>query len=441
MQNQPHLLQLARARLRLFRTVCLPSVRRQTAWGDFLWIIRTDPALDREIRTELIEMLERSGSLVYTAEEEEKKEEEEKEDKFQQTTPSDNHDKHGVGITYLVGSNDNYISANATLSHVRPFDVRHMLRALTSHPPSLLAGKLSSLQELLDELADPSRPPHVVLWTRLDADDGLHVRYLEYLQSQAVRYFLPEYYPSFDARRGLVVLRNDTHATPYRPPKWTYWCAGTNVDWFLDPRQSRGAVYPVEHTNVCVTPGVTVAVADHVDPGTVPRLDHDVIVSYLRGKKEEGDDDERDAQTNKDRGSMCGREGRSVVERLATNEKKHPDDDDRDDDWTDDETDEEDEPDDGTCFHMIRSFPFAAVRSRTPTSAGMLGISPTLTQLEMVRRHPAVTTLMWKVLEKEFQIEEGELVETNGYFGKMVFEIAEENAKGQCTEGHSCKVS
>mmetsp|Transcript_19935 Transcript_19935/g.39448 ORF Transcript_19935/g.39448 Transcript_19935/m.39448 type:complete len:190 (+) Transcript_19935:2-571(+) len=145
-----------------------------------------------------------------------------------------------------------------------------------------------------------------------------------------------------------------------------------------------------------------------------------------------------------DRGAMCGREGRSVVERIGTKEKEEGEDendDGEDDDWTDDDEDEDDEPDDGTCFHMIRSFPFAAVRSRTPTSAGMLGISPTLTQLEIVRRHPAVQTFMWKVLEREFRIENEELVETNEYFGEMVFEIAEENARGQCTEGHSCKTS
>ncbi|KAL7471778.1 hypothetical protein ACHAXS_012231 [Conticribra weissflogii] len=442
MQNQPHLVQLARARLKLFQTVCLPTVRHQTAWGNFLWIIRTDPDLDPEIQRDLIDLLEESGSLVST-----KKEGEEDE----QNTEGEGGNRD-TGITYLVGSNDNYITANVTSSipsTIRPFDVRHMLSSMISRPETISAGKLSSLRELLDDVLseDDARSDqnNVVLWTRLDADDGLNVHYLEYVQNQAVRYFLPEYYSPPDSRHRLRLVpaaADDVSETPYRPPRWTYWCAGTNIDWFLDRQRRNGTVFPVQHSNVCVTPGVTIALMGETEPGAVPRLDHDKIVSFLRGKEtaeeeEDGEGGGTRGERKSERGSLCGRKGRSVVEKIDNDD----DDDDDDDESDDDDDEEEEEPDDGTCFHMIHAFSFSAIRSRTPTSAGMLGISPTLTQLEIVRRHPAVQSYMWTEMGKNFRIGNEELVKTNEYFGEMVFEIAEENARGQCTEGHSCKTS
>ena len=92
------------------------------------------------------------------------------------------------------------------------------------------------------------------------------------------------------------------------------------------------------------------------------------------------------------------------------------------------------------CFHMVNAFVFSAIRSRTPTSAGMLGITPTLSQLEMVKRQAILQPYMWMTFRPHFHIGNKLLVRTNRYFKDMVYEIAEENARGQCTEGHSCKV-
>ncbi|KAL7547655.1 hypothetical protein ACHAWF_010945 [Thalassiosira exigua] len=547
MQMQPNLVQLAKARLRLFKAICLPSILHQTAWGRFLWIIRTDPELDAEIKEELVEMLKESGALAVK---------------------DDNGNKRE--LTYLIGSNDNYIVSNTTTvsPDIRPFDYLDMLSNALSNPTSIFAGKASSMQKLFDHLSHRSGAnDDVIMWTRLDADDGLNVGFMEYLQHEAIRYFLPSLYNKnivsqlpnnyleqfrtkylvkyekdspkqvethnenndmtdgalvdnvyvapqwtywcsgqnidcgaaddvimwtrLDADDGLNVgfmeyLQHEASSshfssllryflpslynkeivsqlpknylekfrTKYRvkyekdapkqvethnennemadgaladnvyvAPQWTYWCSGQNIDWFLtdpskDPKHKEGKVYPVAHENLCVTPGVTLAMRRSFDPLRIPRLDHDRIISYLRPRG----------------GEICERKGASVFER---------------DDGVD--------LDDGTCFHMItngiagvlshtsksdtKSGIFPAVRSRTPTSAGMKGVVPDINQVMMVKRAPKLTEMLWKSMKKEFHISNDHLQGTTHYFAEHIYDISEENARGQCTVGHSCKAS
>lgn len=89
---------------------------------------------------------------------------------------------------------------------------------------------------------------------------------------------------------------------------------------------------------------------------------------------------------------------------------------------------------------MVNAYYFAALRSRTATSAGMLGVSPDATQMMLVKKQPILTHAMWVLMVREFGVSNKALVNTNEYFGKHVYDIAEENARGQCTQGHSCKV-
>ena len=448
MQNQPGLVQLAKARLQLFKAICLPTVVQQTAWGNFMWIIRTDPELHIDIRRELVEMLNESGAL---------------------TTKTNGAD--GIGeraLTYVIGSNDNYIVANSTIVNpqIRPFDVHDMFSKMLSKPDKIFAGKVENIKSTLDELSSAAKD--VVLWTRLDADDGLAVEFLKYIQEHNIRYFVPEkakednvvdekeeeeeeeeksdFWPSNSEDRDtttdvkeqpegsedgsddghdneeLSKLKNepvigneadnekdaekgkegnDDESLPYSPPNWMYWCGGQNIDWFLtdpihDPSHETGVVYPVLHENVCVTPGITIAISGSIQPALVPKLDHDKIISYLS-----------DAG-----GQACNRTGLQ---------------------------DDDEVRDDGSCFHMIHGWTHA-VRSRTPTSAGMMGVNPDENQLKMVKRSKNVKKLMWRQLHEDFLLKDDDLRKTNSYFAKHVYDIAEENASGQCTNGHSCKV-
>jgi hypothetical protein len=56
MQNQGNLTTLARARIELFKTFCLPTMKDQTS-QQFLWLIRTDPGLDASIMKEMVGLL------------------------------------------------------------------------------------------------------------------------------------------------------------------------------------------------------------------------------------------------------------------------------------------------------------------------------------------------------------------------------------------------
>jgi hypothetical protein len=56
MQNQGNLTTLARARIELFKTFCLPTMKDQTS-QQFLWLIRTDPGLDAMIMKEMVDLL------------------------------------------------------------------------------------------------------------------------------------------------------------------------------------------------------------------------------------------------------------------------------------------------------------------------------------------------------------------------------------------------
>lgn len=146
------------------------------------------------------------------------------------------------------------------------------------------------------------------------------------------------------------------------------------------------------------------------DPLQIPRLDHDKIIPYLRKFSYDGKLD----------GQLCARTGRSVFDMEEGGAHSY-------------------QVDDGTCFHLV-TVGIAAIRSRTPTSAGMLGVAPDSTQREYTRKSPNVTHVMWSSMKNEFRISDRQLVETNLYFADHIYDIAEENARGQCTTGHSCKV-
>ncbi len=358
-------------------------------------------------------------------------------------------------LTYFLGSNKNYVMPmrNGEGERNNSFDIRHMLTATLKNPGLIFAGDVGSMQLLLDEITAQRMERDVIMWTRLDADDGLTDGFMEYLQRQAIRYFLPQYYDlemlpqpaksekeqqqlndSEEIEHGNDQGRQqqdtfeldeagegsdrsgDEAILEYVPPKWTYWCNGNNIDWFVtdrmrDPEHKNGTIYPASKKNFCITPGLTLALQGSQDPSLVPCFDHHQLATAL---KNEG-------------GSICGRNG-SLSILKEDNE---------------DPNIKAEEVDDGSCFHMVKFFLFPAIRSRTPTSAGMLGVTPSKHQLEVVkykRNKGKLVPYMWELMKNHYGVKDVDLVDTNRYFGSHLFDIAEENAQGQCTVGHSCKV-
>ena len=93
---------------------------------------------------------------------------------------------------------------------------------------------------------------------------------------------------------------------------------------------------------------------------------------------------------------------------------------------------------------MIQSPKVGALRSRTPTSAGMkdvsLGKTKAVRELERRSADPKMQASMWRVMDRYFGITPDVAAEANGYVRDHLLEISRDNLKGQCTSGHSCKI-
>jgi hypothetical protein len=149
MQDQPNLLALGKARLRLFETFCLPTMIHQEV-DNFLWFVMTDPALDSSL-------LERLKKLLY---------------------PYPNF--------YLVASNDKLLT---------PGNLTQGVETATSFIRS------GNMELLYSRMFDLHRP--LLIETRLDADDGLEKTTLSEIQRLANK--LP------NDTRGWQIICNRLH--------------------------------------------------------------------------------------------------------------------------------------------------------------------------------------------------------------------------------------
>lgn len=135
MQQQPLLIDLGLARLKLFQAFFLSSLEIQTS-ENFLLIIRTDPDLDDRLKQSLLDILQKFSKRYL-----------------------------------LVASNENPSSQFLDL---------HDLDSKT-----IWAGDLSSATRCLKSKRGENRH---VLETRLDADDGLHKAFVESIQAKAANH-------------------------------------------------------------------------------------------------------------------------------------------------------------------------------------------------------------------------------------------------------------
>jgi hypothetical protein len=240
-----------------------------------------------------------------------------------------------------------------------------------------------------------------ILETRLDADDGLHVQFIETVQATAQETF-----------------QQHPHV------QWMYWCSRRHMEWHwtdpvlfpsqksntmsattslhdngkktkgrpLSPSLSKmlsefGTLQGVTHSNLCITPGITTGFARGTRESDVPVFAHDELVKKIK-------------HADPAAGISCG--------------------------W----------PDTSDCLQFIENFVFEAIRSRSPTSAGMLKI-----QADAPYDSFWVHFVFWNMLEESFGIRRQELQWMQSYLTEHLIEIASDNLLGQCTTGHSCKES
>ena len=333
MQEQGNLTALGRSRLALFKIFCLPTMQHQSS-QHFLWIIKTDPNLDAHILQELIDCLADQPNF------------------------------------FLVASNVNY-----RINEHFPGSWRSGAEGI-----DLTRSPVYSGNQTLLEAAMANRNQLPVLETRLDADDGLHVQFLEQVQNQALERF------------------NDSHAATEQKVQWLYWCARRHMEWHWQERTCEdkqdvlcqlnanfGTLAGASHSQLCITPGITVGFPVGVTDNQVPVHPHHLLAKRLQhASTEEG----------------CG------YEKAAD------------------------------CLIFMETFIFEAIRSRTPTSAGMANIEMNI-QDEV--KSTWVTYAYWNMLHESFRIRREHLQWLHGYLSEQLIDIARDNLVGQCTTGHSCK--
>ena len=172
MQSQGHLQILGQARLYLFQTFCLPSMLAQTT-QNFLWIIKIDPNLDNKIRHDLISLIDSSNRTnIYIV---------------------------ASDVNYLIGHDPGNWRSGEEREEVWSHVVNGTV--YTGDTDRLWAAKVHAEDK-------------IVLETRLDADDGLNIQYLDTVQDMAMEKFGPFAEDEITAR-------------------WFHWCVERHGKWFL----------------------------------------------------------------------------------------------------------------------------------------------------------------------------------------------------------------
>jgi hypothetical protein len=207
MQNQPHLLDLGLARIELLKAFTIASLEQQTS-QNYLWVIRTDPNLDVSLRRSLIEALK-------------------------------DHDHH-----LLIASNENL---NIQVHHLTTVD-----------PNSVWSGDLSYATSYLLQKPRENIGARMVLESRLDADDGLHLKFVETIQTHA---------------KALLSSRED-HS-------WRIWCASRHVEWQYHEAWKTevksplvGGLFSLRDVG-CISAGLTIGYIEGLKVHDLPPMRHD----------------------------------------------------------------------------------------------------------------------------------------------------------------------
>uniref|UniRef100_A0A7S3LK86 Uncharacterized protein n=1 Tax=Amphora coffeiformis TaxID=265554 RepID=A0A7S3LK86_9STRA len=213
-QGQPNLTALGWARLELFKDFCLPSMVHQTT-DNFVWLIYTDPQLTKELLDAMVDLL-----APYP--------------RF-----------------YLIASMQNVLWKDGQAQNLTEATV--------------YTGNQTFLEETMAK-----RDLVPILETRLDADDALHVRFLEDVQREAADFFI---------RKGV---------------RWMYWCIENELQWYwigprgaTDYQRKFGITESRTNRNFCPTPGLTLGYNVGVETTSIYRRKHSILIERLYKKEED----------------------------------------------------------------------------------------------------------------------------------------------------------
>jgi hypothetical protein len=94
-------------------------------------------------------------------------------------------------------------------------------------------------------------------------------------------------------------------------------------------------------------------------------------------------------------------------------------------------------PQTADCIQFVQPFVLDAIRSRTPTSAGVRAIQPVAKELQRYNTLEEVQYYRNTALES-FAVSGASLQWINQLMAEHVIDVASDNVRGQCTPGHSC---
>ena len=450
MQHQPHLIQLAKSRLKLLQVITLPSLLQQTIhnstilvndvyyntkWENeldayyhqqqhrtaerrrrrkvaseeenvimdpiFLWIIKIDPDLNDAILSELQSILEPV--------------------------------KH---FTLIVGSNTNYgvgikpggwRGGEAGRDIINAYDVGKVYSpsSVTTKTMRRNMDKLSSSSSSYDyqrmkriiHRAYNARDQRVVLETRLDADDALNINYFATLHRSAIRKLIDhrvsgknnddDYNDDDDDVDDDTDNENSGQAIKTTTARWLYWCPATSVQWIPSSSDkitsnNPGTLQVLQMPQTCITPGLTLGFAMGTREETVPRYTHDKIfyqIAILHNNS--------NTMTKPHDMHDCG---------LYPSSK---------------------------CVILVDRPKVSAFRSRVMTSAGMHNIETSgVPGMKTDDHYVENTSRLWESkIEENFHIQTLKVKEVADYLLANYLATIQDNLKGQCTHGHSCKLS
>jgi hypothetical protein len=312
MQFQGSLLELGHARLALFETFCLPTMRQQSSQR-FLWLIKTDPKLDSSLLTALVDLVKPYPNF------------------------------------YVVASNNNFVGK---------------WRA-GNNPRDLARSKVYTGDQALLERAMALKDQRIVLETRLDADDGLYVNFTNELEKKALEILEP----TLTLETNTTTTTTSTTATPL---KWMYWCVKRHLEWHWTRTGSHGTL-SVLNAHYCVTPGLTVGMAVGQDNAKVPNFSHFKLAAEMRR--------------------------RHLSQHL----------------------------------HFLLNESYAAIRPRTPTSAGQARMKNNANGNSAAAEEQQL--LYWNDLDGMFGLNSEAIGSLHEYVTRHLVDIAKDNLKGECHFG------
>ena len=378
MQNQPKLIELGTARLRLFETFCLPTMLNQEA-DNFLWFVMTDPELDRELLGRLQELLESRPNFYLIA------------SNAKLLTP-----KNLTSNSPIPSIENNNNNNDHRLSHHDHFSMDSIddtiIRSTTTTTQKLII-LTGDMHLLYSRMFDTNRP--LLIETRLDADDGLHKNVLSKIQ---------------DISRALPV---DTSG-------WQIICSNIHYEWRNDDitvnpitdsattvhtsdirsnndeaRMSSGKIRLVKES-ICVTPGYTLVrhrKLHSIEFPAWPKLGHNLVAR-------EWPECSMIKNTTRRSSIVINNDSEEKRGNATTN-----------------------------CWIKMGYYP-SALRSRTITSAGMSRIDTDQEKNEK-EMYENRTRLFWTYLQRDFDVKPNSAIATSQHIKDNLKNIVLDNLKGQ----------